>query len=509
MEEIPLTLPPEIPESQATLDAAMLEHILTKLPIDDWLQEKTFDFLAGFRTTNKLKWAHIQGVAKDRGAPWHKQLESMAIDRQKKARNAKASMNGHQSLIGLPAGMDWRAVLDADQKGSPKQNIPNIRVLLANGSAWAGKFWWDSVKQRPMVDTGAVTDTLIDEMVMWLGIQCRMNCTNIKMIEHAVSAECRTCERDLLQEWLAALPQVDSNVLPILSTWLCDIAGTVNTPLGQFISMYIPVSMVARAIDPGCIQRRVAILEGPQEFLKSTLVRELAGEQWCVELSIGLDSKEAHMMLNGSWVAELPELDAVSRTQDPRLKAFFSMRKDSFIPKYSNFRVDHPRRTIFIGTTNETKYLKDQTGNSRYLPIAITKPIEIDKFLAMREVIFAEALAFYQAHRDDWWMMDFAVQAEADEQREIRRLPSIYEDALRIWVDGGLAPGADLSNPRYIDNQNDTCWSEIASRFLNIEPEKWKDSNLTRQIADGMRAIGWHEYNNRRHGNQKRGWYRL
>jgi len=189
------------------------------------------------------------------------------------------------------------------------------------------------------------------------------------------------------------------------------------------------------------------------------------------------------------------------------VKAYFSARKDSYVPKFSNFRVDHQRRTIFIGTTNETIYLKSQTGNTRYLPIKVTKPIDVEAFLKDRDQIFAEALAYYHAHTADWWQMSFAAEAEAIEQREARRVTSIYEDALRDWLDN---PPRDEALPNFTPPPRvEITWAEIAERFLKIDREKWKDVNLQRQIASALRGIGWQHFNDRRHGQGARGWERI
>ena len=98
---------------------------------------------------------------------------------------------------------------------------------------------------------------------------------------------------------------------------------------------------------------------------------------WYGELMQDLESKEAQMRLQGKWVVELAELHALSRTQETRMKAFISLREDVFLPKYSNSEVHHKRRCIFVGTTNQHAYLRDATGNTRYLPIETGPHIDL------------------------------------------------------------------------------------------------------------------------------------
>jgi predicted P-loop ATPase len=210
------------------------------------------------------------------------------------------------------------------------------------------------------------------------------------------------------------------------------------------------------------------------------LVRELAGEGWYVELALGLESKEAHMMLQGAWVAEFSELDALSRTEETRLKAFITMKEDSYIPKFSNNRLRVKRRTVFIGTTNEGSYLKGLTGNTRYLPIKLGHAVDLPLFLSLRSQLFAEAIAIYDRCPTHWWCLRDESVPEARLQRDARRVENQYEVALQDWL-------ARRAFPRDV-----TTWPEIASGFLEMPtPERWKDKGTQMLIAGALKALGW------------------
>ena len=462
------------------------EIILNNFSAEQWHEVENLNVLAVF-FDHPVEWMRIKARARQIGVNCY-DLERAAKfikGRYLTSILTQGSSNGHAALQDLGLG-DWMARLLVNIRGEPSQNAANIGATLEHHPAWKGLFWFDSVRMRPMVHEEPLSDEVVTRIGRWMGDTMRMSVSNLRLLERCIVAQCKSHPRDLLQEWIANLPTWDGT--PRLRTWLSDCAGAEATEYGQHVSTTLPVSMIARAIEPGVLYRHVVILEGPEEFKKSTLVRALGGEGWTVELSIGLDSKEAHMMLQGAWVAEMPELDVMSRSADPRLKAYVSMRYDSFIPKYSNNRVDNPRRTIFVGTTNETVYLKGQTGNTRFLPIAISKLIDVDKLVQNREQIFAEALVYYLEHPHDWWQMSFAAEAQAIEQREDRRMPSVYEDALKQWLDhptDEVMPGIKLP-PR-----QEVTWPEIAEGFLRIDREKWKDSGLQRQIAAALRAIGW------------------
>jgi predicted P-loop ATPase len=123
------------------------------------------------------------------------------------------------------------------------------------------------------------------------------------LVPTALTYLCHQRPRDLLWEWLETLPPWDDT--PRLTMWLTTYAHAKVSAYAADISRLLPVSLVARALSPGCQYRYVVILEGPEDAGKTKLVRALATPAWYRELSHGLDGKEAHMRLKRAWVAEL------------------------------------------------------------------------------------------------------------------------------------------------------------------------------------------------------------
>lgn len=399
------------------------------------------------------------------------------------------SMNGH-APPSIPPPPDWRTHLNVKKSGGLVQDVRNLSLILEHADYWRGQLWWNEIACAPMFGNQRIDEDFLVGIGRWMGTEEHLSVTNLRMLERCVLSRCRVNRHDLLQHWLNNLPPWDK--VPRLASWLTDIAGVEPSLYGQEVSRLLPVSMVARALDPGCICRYVVILEGPEECGKSTLVQALASDQWYVVLSLGLDSKDSHMMLQGAWVAEFAELDAMTKTEETRLKAFITMRADSYVPKYSNFRESYPRRTIFIGTTNDESYLKGQTGNTRFLPVRVTQQIDLEGFGFIREQLFAEALAEYQS-RPDWWRMSYEASEEAKAEREHRRVVNVYEEDLSKWLEHErfIAP-TYYNGKAVIFTHNETSWKEIAQYFLLLKtPAEWKDMTLQKQIAQALKSLGW------------------
>lgn len=369
----------------------------------------------------------------------------------------------------------WETLLLLNKDGSPKQEVGTISLLLEHQSPWREGFWFDSVRGTPMIAAKALDDLMIMDIARWLSGTARMVVTNLKLIGECCSALCQAQPRDLLREWLEELPPWDQHER--LLYWLQDTAEAPGTTYCREVSRLLPVSMVARALHPGCRYRYVVMLEGQECTGKSTLVRTLVTPEWLYECSDNIEGKDAYIGIQGKWVAELPELHAMSKTAENRFKGFITQTEDTWVPKYSNFSITRPRRTIFIGTLNpegNQEYMRGQTGNTRYLPVP-TGQITPDMLVQCRDQLFAEALVYYRAHMQDWWQLSAEAEAEVAQLREDRRVSSIYEDELRLWL----------------GTRRETTWTELAEQFLHLAPADWKDKGLQMQIAQALTGIGW------------------
>jgi hypothetical protein len=399
------------------------------------------------------------------------------------APNSTGTGGSQNQVWGSPQA--WQDSLMCTKGGEVKETFANFVLALQHLSPWASDCWYDEVRELPMCGTEPLSDAMVGRVALALERLVQIPIRTLRLVQAALVQHCRATPRDVLQEWLHALPPWDR--VPRLTEWLSDHAGAPKTAYGMDVSRLLPVSMVARALNPGCQYRNVIILEGPEDLGKSKLVKALAGPPWYRELSHGLEGKEAHMILQGVWLAELAELSSLSKTEDARLKSFITMETDDYIPKFANAPVSRRRRTVFVGTVNpegDGAYLRGQTGNTRFLPIPVSD-IHVDDVLTIRGQLFAEALVYYHAHPTDWWQLSSDGQKEAKNERDARRQRSVYEDSLCVWLQG----------------KTETTWEEIAQHYLLLDAkERWKDKGLQMELAKALHALGWQRKQQWRNG---------
>jgi len=162
------------------------------------------------------------------------------------------------------------------------------------------------------------------------------------------------------------------------------------------VGAWMVMGMVARALHPGCKFDYMPILEGSQGMRKSTLLNILAGE-WFADTGFMLGDKDSLQMLQGRWLYEISELDAMARAEVTKIKAFVASKADWYRASFDKRPREYPRQLIFAGTTNEHQYLVDGTGNRRFWPVEVSRVIDTEWVKANRDQLFAEAVARVQA----------------------------------------------------------------------------------------------------------------
>lgn len=107
------------------------------------------------------------------------------------------------------------------------------------------------------------------------------------------------------------------------------------------------------------------------KYLLSLLPREFH-EYLTLGLILDLRQKDSVKEAVSSWLVELGELDGTfDISAITELKAFTSRTTDTIRLPYARKATKFKRRTCFIGTVNHETYLRDFSGNRRYLSIPI------------------------------------------------------------------------------------------------------------------------------------------
>jgi putative DNA primase/helicase len=174
---------------------------------------------------------------------------------------------------------------------------------------------------------------------------------------------------------------------------------TTNDEFAHHIIKTWMVACIAAAHSKtGFTNQGVLVLQGKQGIGKTHWVKNLDPINCGAVREGGLlepGNKDSVISLSRHWIVELGELDATLRKSDiARLKSFITSSVDIVRTPYARREIQLVRRTTYIATVNEGKFLSDETGNRRWWTLEVKK-IKIDPELDMQQV-WAEIYYLWQ-----------------------------------------------------------------------------------------------------------------
>ena len=263
--------------------------------------------------------------------------------------------------------------------------------------------------------------------------------------------------------------------------WLVKYLGAKPSHVTDAIGEMFLVMMVARVFQPGCQADYMLVLEGKQGTNKSSACKILGGDYFSDAMPDVRLGKEASNYIRGKWVIEIPELSSIKGADDRALKAFISRTVEEYRPAYGRLEVNEPRQCVFIGTTNESVYLKDATGARRYWPVE-TGNIDLEGLARDRDQLLAEAVHAYR-NGVEWW---------PDREFEREHLKPVQE--ARYEADPWEEPIA-----AFVSDKTTVMVKEIARGALEITADRL-GTKENRRITEILERLHWKRSEKKRDG---------
>lgn len=243
-----------------------------------------------------------------------------------------------------------------------------------------------------------------------------------------------------------------------LDTLLSVYLGAEDTPYTRSVIRKALCAAVARGVVGGVKFDYMPIFTGPQGIGKSTFL-SILGKEWFSDSLTTFEGKEAAELIQGTWINEVGELTAMTKQETSAVKQFLSKCEDIYRAAYGRRTEKYPRRCVFFGTSNDTEFLKDATGNRRFWPVDVgvhpaqksiwnDLPQEVDQ-------IWAEAYTYWMLGEPLYLSKE--IEELAQEQQESHREASGKEGIIRDFLDRKIPScwdSLDLQKRRQFWNGN-------------------------------------------------------
>ena len=296
---------------------------------------------------------------------------------------------------------------------------------------------------------------------------------------------------------------------------LVDYLGAEDNAYSRAVIRKFLCAAVARAVKGGVKFDYMPILTGPQGIGKSTFL-SILGKEWFSDSLTTFEGKEAAELIQGTWINEVGELTAFTKQETQTIKQFLSKTDDIYRAAYGRRTEKYPRRCVFCGTSNDSEFLKDSTGNRRFWPVDVGEhparksvwrdlPGEVDQ-------IWAEAYMLYALGEELYLPKEIEALAQQQQEEHMessekegmirefleRQIPSNWDSVSlpnrkMFWAGGQKAPEGTALVPR-----EKVCAAEIWAECFNSDMRFMKKSDSVEINAVLARMKGWRKNKDKR-----------
>lgn len=412
-------------------------------------------------------------------------------------------------------GEDWKAKLKITEKGAIAQTIENVVIILQHDPQLAGRLALNEMEHNIVslsslpwrAARGASQWTDADDAALRYYLERTYGINGKDRIFDAVNVVALQNKFHPVREYLDGCAW---DGVPRVETLLVDYLGAEDTAYTRAVTRKALVAAVARIYNPGCKFDYMLTLRGRQGLGKSALIARLGG-RWFSDSVTTLQGKDAYEQVLGVWIMEVGELAGMRKAEAETIKLYISKQVDRFRPAYGRRLQEFPRQCIFIGTTNETQFLRDATGNRRFwvvdTPNEPTRNLWDELTPETVRCIWAEAVELYRA--GEALYLPRELEAAAREVQETyeeenpragivqdyleRRLPADWDImdllARRQWLEGTQEGTVQRTT---------VCTMEIWAEALGGNPDRL-DRYAGKEIREIMeRMPGWRHNGNKR-----------
>lgn len=382
-----------------------------------------------------------------------------------------------EQLQSIKKGTDFTHKIERTQNadGRPKNTLKNVRVIL--GGEFGEKIFLKNDFSNRRVNgmtlpwggkKGAdITDESVIRIKNWLSNKYRFEPSTNLIWEAIVSMSAENAFHPL-RDYVRGLPPWDG--VPRVDTWLKTYLKAEAPELYlRAISRKVLVAMIARIFEPGCKFDYALVLEGPKQGEgKSRAVEALAGgEEYAGRINLKTQRQDLVLLLQAKWVVEISELAGMQKAEIESVKAFISEKVDQVRVPYGKLPEHFSRQCIFIGTTNNSDYLRDMTGNRRFWPVRVSTFCDVEGLTRNRDQLLAEARVYYDLG-EPLWLENPEIDIEA---REVQR-ERIEHDAWSDQIHDALIDAASGVSNWDIDPEKGFLMRDLFSDEGPLQGEK-------------------------------------
>lgn len=277
-----------------------------------------------------------------------------------------------------------------------------------------------------------------------------------------------------------------------------DYLGAEDNELTVKMTRAFFAGLVHKVKNPNVKFDLVLDLVGGQGIGKTTMFEKLGGDYYTDSITSFTD-KDSLIEMSKNLIVNDDEMAISDKTDFSTLKSFITKRTMNIRVPYAETSKDYPKGFVLVRTTNNSEYLRDKTGNRRFITMLVgtesrTKGInEFTDEIAFQ--ILGEAMHDFGRY-EDYPTHLLPTQSETEQLQRMHQYQSIEEEQIIEYLE---------SNPQL-------KWVTRKSLMENAlgDTKASVNSGLANKVGFIMGSLpGWDYKNQKINGKSQRGYERV
>lgn len=276
-----------------------------------------------------------------------------------------------------------------------------------------------------------------------------------------------------------------------------DYLGVEKTPATDLIADIWFRGAVAKAYNPMVKFDFVLDLVGGQGAGKTTFLQKIAPLGYYTDQFLSFTDKDDFAVMRRSLIVNDDELTATSNSSFEELKKFVTLQMFEYRKPYGHTAERFPKNFVMARTTNELYYLKDKTGERRFLPIHVSKAAQ--KFHPVTDLtaeyvkqLWGQVVSEY--HKNRSFYLPEEAEAVLNEQRENFMYTDEVEDQIEMMLestfkDRHFISASEIALQMGISDL--TTNRKLANQIANVMINRFGWRKGRGYLPDGRRMRGY------------------